>query len=126
MKIILNFTILILLLLSLGFAMRAAQGEEITPKYDRVYSYDQPEFGYLKLYKKAILKGNYKEAEQVLREGILKYPNFAPYYYNLSLILSETGRYAEAKESLKKFFELDPDSQDNPTLLLELKQRNLF
>lgn len=121
----LEFFLIFLFCLGIGFATSAAAGSKL-PQVTETKHYNKPEFEYLAKYKKAMLKGDYEGAEKAIREGISKYPGFAPYYYNLALILIETGRHQEARITFEKFIELDPDASRDPSIRIEMRRYGIY
>lgn len=52
-------------------------------------------------------QGRPKEAEDLLKEGILKHPNYLPAHLLLGRCYKEDGRYEEAREEFNKVLNLD-------------------
>ena len=70
---------------------------------------------------RAINSGNDKQAEPLLRQAIAADGTFAPAYYELGMLYVRTGKNADAKQSLQKYLELEPNGKDAPTAKEMLK-----
>ena len=55
----------------------------------------------------AILKGNWSEAETLLRQSLAQDPNDAARLLNLAFVLQNTGRQTEATSVYQKILQLD-------------------
>ncbi len=56
---------------------------------------------------KAILKGNWKEAEALLRQALAQNPNDATQLLNLAFVLQNTGRQTEAASVYQHVLQMD-------------------
>ena len=89
-------------------------------------SYQRDIIKYLEDYADAALRGNFFEAEQIMRNAIIQYPNFPLFYYNLFISLDKQGKTDEARLSLQKFIKMDPFEIDsNPELRYYLNKYGL-
>ncbi|HUP48653.1 MAG TPA: tetratricopeptide repeat protein [Thermoanaerobaculia bacterium] len=64
---------------------------------------------------RAINAGRDREAEPLLRQAIAADESFAPAYYELGMLYVRSGKNAEARQSLLKYIELDPNGRDAAT-----------
>ena len=64
---------------------------------------------------KAINSGKDAEAEPLLRQAIAADASFAPAYYELGMLYVRSGKNADARQSLLKYLELDPNGRDAAT-----------
>lgn len=70
---------------------------------------------------KLINAGKDSEAEGVLKQAIAADPTFAQAYYELGMVYVRTAKNADAKASLEKYIELDPNGKDVATAKEMLK-----
>ena len=64
---------------------------------------------------KLINAGNDSAAEKLLKQAVEVDGSFAPAHYQLGMIYVRTGNTAQAKASLQKYLELDPNGADAQT-----------
>ena len=73
----------------------------------------------------AILKGNWSEAETLLRQGLALNPNDASRLLNLAFVLQNTGRQTEAASVYEKVLQMDHNpvvAVDDPYTLPQPKR----
>jgi tetratricopeptide (TPR) repeat protein len=70
---------------------------------------------------KLINSGKDSEAEPLLKQAITADEKFAPAYYELGLVYVRMGKNADAKTSLQKYLELEPNGKDAATAKEMLK-----
>lgn len=63
----------------------------------------------------AIMKGNWSEAEALLRQGLKDTPNDATRLLNLAFVLQNTGRQTEAASVYEKVLQMD----QNPVVAVD-------
>lgn len=62
-----------------------------------------------------INEGKDSEAEPLLKQAVGADATFALAFYELGMVQARLGKNTEAKESLQKFIELEPNGKDAPT-----------
>jgi tetratricopeptide (TPR) repeat protein len=62
-----------------------------------------------------INEGKDSEAEPILKQAVAADPSFALAFYELGMVQARLSKNAEARESLQKFIELEPNGKDTPT-----------
>lgn len=76
-----------------------AEGKEVLSNYEE----------YIDLAKAYIEQARYKEAEEVLREALIKYPQGCEAHAELGEVLKKQGRHQEMKELYKNALKISPD-----------------
>lgn len=75
-------------------------------------TYSTPEMAYANLGYAHYMKGEYAQAEQVLREALIRNPVFQRAMYFLGLVYQKTGRDDAAIEQLLRLIGIAPDDVD--------------
>ncbi len=110
--------------------MSKSSVEIFNNKVNLIYEYNKQSPIFVRMANNEIEINNIDKAIEILKQGLILYPNYATAYFVLSKANILIGQYSEAKKALDKGSELIHNSRTKEFYLKELenirKQRSLF